>query len=231
MPERTKRSTLTQEAIRILRNTSSNVPWSRKAEILSDFSLRMKLSGYGEKYRETVILSALAAWDKMVAKDRSGERPLYREKGWRREERLMEKERKKEKWYKKLGGTTNDFTIFCPMSPGGRLAAKWRGVVEETRKTSGGRVRGYVAEQSGIPLSALLYSSQPGEQDFCGKDDCNPCEQGTSKKMNCRKVTKGGVVYSAQCITCKEGVGEGGEVEGGEKGGGGGSFKRKLLSW
>ncbi len=31
MADRTKRSTLTQEAIRILRNTSRSVPWSRRA--------------------------------------------------------------------------------------------------------------------------------------------------------------------------------------------------------
>ena len=61
MPENCKRSTLTQEALRILRNTSINIPWDRKAELLSDFSLRMKLSGYPEKYRETIILSALTA--------------------------------------------------------------------------------------------------------------------------------------------------------------------------
>ena len=38
MSDRCKRSTLTQEAIRILRNTSLSVPWSRKTELLSDFS-------------------------------------------------------------------------------------------------------------------------------------------------------------------------------------------------
>ena len=95
------------------------------------------------------------------------------------------------------------FTVFCPMSPGGRLATKWRGVMEEVRRSSGGKVRGYVAEQSGIPLSALLYSSQPGEADDCGKADCNPCRRGTTRRLSCRRVAKGGMVYSCTCLTCQ----------------------------
>jgi hypothetical protein len=59
-----------------------------------------------------------------------------------KDERSREKERKKRGWYRKLGGQTNDFTIFCPMSPGGRLATKWRGVMEEVGRSRGGRVRG-----------------------------------------------------------------------------------------
>jgi hypothetical protein len=36
MPSRTKRASLTQEAVRILRNCSVDIPWERKAEFLSD---------------------------------------------------------------------------------------------------------------------------------------------------------------------------------------------------
>ena len=204
MPDRTKRSTLTQEAIRILRNCSHSVPRSRKADLLSDFSLRMKLSGYSESYRATIIRSALAAWQKMLEEDRTGVQPLYRERCWMRKERNKEKEKKKSRWFRRLGGQTNDFTLFCPMSPGGRLAHKWRQVMEEMRTSSGNLVRGYVAEQSGIPLGSLLYSSQPGEVDSCGQDDCNPCRRGTTRKLSCRKVTRGGQVYSCTCLTCRD---------------------------
>ena len=57
------------------------------------------------------------------------------------------------------------------------------------------------------------YDNQPGESDLCGKDDCNPCMKGTTKKKNCRKVTKGGLVYSCRCLTCEEEVRGGGEEE------------------
>ena len=48
MPSRIKRAALTQEALRILRNCSSDIPWKRKAEFLSDFCVRMKISGYSD---------------------------------------------------------------------------------------------------------------------------------------------------------------------------------------
>ena len=48
------------------------------------------------------------------------------------------------------------------------------------------------AEQSGISLGSLLYSSQPGEKDSCSQDECNPLKKGTSKKLSCRKVIRGG---------------------------------------
>jgi hypothetical protein len=208
MPDRCKRSTLTQEAVRILRNTSLSIPWARKAELLSDYSLRMKLSGYSATYRETIVRSALAAWEKQLEQDRTGEKPLYRERSWRKEERAKAKEKKRHGSHRQLGGTTNDFAVFCPMSPGGRLAERWRRVLEEVRANSGGLVRGYVAEQSGISLGALLYNNQPGEDDHCGQQDCNPCTSGHTKRLDCRKVALGGMVYSGQCTTCAKDGGE-----------------------
>ena len=118
MPSRIKRAALTQEALRILRNCSSDIPWKRKAEFLSDFCVRMKISGYSERYRENIIKSALVAWDRMVEQDQKGEKPLYRDNTWRKEERRKEKEKKKTGWYKRIGGKQSDFPIFCPMSPG-----------------------------------------------------------------------------------------------------------------
>ena len=121
----------------------------------------------------------------------------------KKEERLKKKEHKRSGWFRKLGGNTNDFSIFCPAPPSGHLAAKWKMVMEEVRVSRGSLVKGYVAEKSGIPLSALLFSSQPGEKDNCGKSDCNTCVKGTTKRLSCRKVARGGMVYSCQCITCK----------------------------
>ena len=94
--------------------------------------------------------------------------------------------------------------MFCPASPGGRLAERWRRVLEEVRRSSGGLVRGTVVEQGGLPISALLVDPQPGEQDLCGKQDCNPCEAGTTRRMSCHRQTLGGMVYYCYCKTCKE---------------------------
>ena len=77
-------------------------------------------------------------------------------------------------------------------------------MAEEVRASSGGLVQAYVAEQSGLPLSSLIYDNQPGEEDHCGSARCNPCTRGTTRKKNCRKVTRGGLVYSCKCLTCEE---------------------------
>ena len=100
----------------------------------------------------------------------------------------------------------NDFPIFCPISPGGRLAEKWRRVAEEVRVSSGGKVRPAVIEQSGLPISALLVDPTQGEEDYCGRADCNPCQTGTTRRMSCHRSGVGGMVYSCQCSTCKEEV-------------------------
>ena len=206
MSDRTKRSALTQEAIQILRSCSMSLPWTRKAQLLSDFSLRMKISGYSERYRETIFKSAISAWRKQVEMDRTGEHPLYRKRDWKKDERKKQKEYKRAGWYRKLGGQTNDFAIFCPASPGSRLATKWKQELEEIRKSSGDLIRGYVAEQSGTPISAILFDNQLGEADRCENQDCNPCLTGNTKRLSCRRVTRGGMVYTCTCLTCQQAV-------------------------
>ena len=140
----------------------------------------------------------------MLAEHRSGERPLYREREWRQEERRKEKEKKKVSWFKNKGGQKCDFPLFCPMSPGGRLANIWKKIVEEVRVSSGGLVRAKVVEQAGVRISALLVDSSPGEVDQCGKPDCNPCKSGTTKRLSCHRSTRGGLVYKTVCDTCGE---------------------------
>ena len=56
--------------------------------------------------------------------------------------------------------------------------------------------------------STILFNNQYGEADFCGKEDCNPCSSGTTKRLSCRKVSRGGMVYSCTCISCKLAVEE-----------------------
>ena len=106
-----------------------------------------------------------------MEEDRTEKKPLKRDQSWRQGERAKEKERKKSGWYKRLGGKSSDFPLFCPASPGGRLAECWRKVAEEVRVSSGGLVRATVVEQPGVRLSALLVDNLPGEQDLCNKTE------------------------------------------------------------
>ena len=78
MPASVKRTSLTQYGLRILRNTKLEVPWSEKAEMLSEFSARLRDSGYNQRYRQEVINSVLSGWDKMVEEQEAGRRPINR---------------------------------------------------------------------------------------------------------------------------------------------------------
>ena len=114
----------------------------------------------------------------------------------------MEKEKKKAGWFK-AGGGGSDFPIFCPMTPGGRLAAKWKKVAEDIRWSTGGDVSARVVEQGGIPLHAVLGKPLPQQEDNCRKTDCQPCLGGQTKHQSCHQGALGGVGYELECNICK----------------------------
>jgi len=112
MSDRQKRVSLTQEVIRILRNTKKELPDCVKNDLLSEFSLRMMLSGYSENFRLEVISSGVAGYEKQLARAEAGTCPLYRPKGYMKEERRKKKLIKKRSWYKPFSTV-----LFCPPSP------------------------------------------------------------------------------------------------------------------
>ena len=57
-----------QKTYRVLRNTSVDIPWEDKAEILSQLCWRMALSGYPEGFRAKVILGGLTGYLKTLKK-------------------------------------------------------------------------------------------------------------------------------------------------------------------
>ena len=99
VPWRMKRTVLTQEIVRILRNCSRKMPWNEVSKHVEEFSKRMQFSGYDETFRGQVVRSALKAYDEMVAKDQRGEEPLYRPREWRKVDRVKERRTKKEDWF------------------------------------------------------------------------------------------------------------------------------------
>ena len=63
-----KFATYRQETYRVLRNTSVDIPWEDKAELLSQLSWRMALSEYPEGFRSNVILGGLTGYLKTLKK-------------------------------------------------------------------------------------------------------------------------------------------------------------------
>ena len=58
----------------------------------------LKNLGNSEKFRAEILRSGIAGYNKILAADKAGERPLYRPKEWRAAARRMEKRKKKKNW-------------------------------------------------------------------------------------------------------------------------------------
>ena len=77
-PARIKRNSLIQKCFCRLRNTSRSLAWEVKADILSEFSNKLRVSGYKERYRLEVIQAALGVHDKQCSLSDKVVKPLYR---------------------------------------------------------------------------------------------------------------------------------------------------------
>ena len=183
MPDRVKRAAITQMAIKILENTS---PWTRAAQLLSKFSHRMKQSGYNDRFRLNIFQSALKNWDKRLEQDRTGKRPLHREKEWKREEWRKDKEMKEKMWYKKRdkGDAHNTFPIFCPATPKGALAKMWRNIAAEIESRATAESNPGLWNKGGIPIKSILCKNSPAETNECGKTYCPICRISWGDRKN-----------------------------------------------
>ena len=109
----------------------------------------------------------------------------------------MKNERDKKKaiskvaWYKPF-----DTVVFCPPTPGSKLAKELRCVAKEIREKQPMNIK--VVERAGISLAKKLPGLQEEEECQNKKENCIIHKHGG--KGNCRAS---GVVYRGECIACK----------------------------
>ena len=94
-----KRTILTQECLRRLRNTKIELGVEAQKIHLDKFMLKLKNSGYSQKFRTEILDSGLKAFQKMVDEDRSGIKPMYRSREWNQDERHSMKVKKRVNWW------------------------------------------------------------------------------------------------------------------------------------
>ena len=145
-----KCSTLTEEGVRRLRNTKREIPWEVKAKILSEFSHKLMLSGYSQKFRSETIKSAVAGYRKQVARADAGVRPLHRPREWQEQERRKKKLLSKTSWYR-----PNHSVIFVPATPEAELAGRIRKALGDDMERIGKSVR--VVETGGVKLKCSRH--------------------------------------------------------------------------
>ena len=191
-----KRGVHTQEVLRRLLNTSHRLSWDEEtAPVITDYMDRMKDAGYGEKYRRDVLTHALRIYDHKWEEHKKGNRPIFRPKDWRKEERREIKRNKRINWANKDGHIA---PIFVPTTPGGTLMKMMRKVAEDEGKEG---IKFKVMEVGGRTMKRDLQRSNPTATKGCSESDCIACKEERGKGGECRRNN---VNYEIECKLCPE---------------------------
>ena len=124
IPEKVKRTTLTRQALRILRNTTLDLPEEERTELLSEFLVRMRANGYGSMYQQEIITSAMMAFDRKRKEQEDSGRPINRPLSYKAKERRKNKLSAKTQWFKVGGYST---VMLVPATPKSRQHASRSG--------------------------------------------------------------------------------------------------------
>ena len=151
--------------------------------------LRLQYSGYDRKFREELVRSALATYNRPLDLDGSGEKALYRPREWKALDRARERRKRRDNWFRKGG---SDTVIFVPATPGSQLKRRY---MREMKATD---FKIKVVEQSGTTLKAMLQRSDLNKQRRCVNADCLLCR--TDGKGSYRST---GVTYELVCQASK----------------------------
>ena len=189
-----KRSVHISELVRRMYNTSRRLDWDAyTAPVLTDYLQRMKTAGYSEKYRRSVLVTALGVYDFRVQEELDGVRPFNRPNGYKKSERKAEKKKKQQRWASSGGFTA---PIIIPATPGGELARRLREITEREKEPG---VSFKVVERGGKTLARQLQSPNPTAKRNCSKTDCIPC----SEPGGGRLCHKNNVTYQYTCKVCE----------------------------
>ena len=196
-----KRTILTQECLRRMRNTKVELGDDCKNGHLNNFMVKLKNSGYSEKYRREILDSATKAFEKMLEEHENGVKPMFRNRSWKKDEREEKKRNNKVNWYKNGKNQKIDYksVLFVPPTPGGALAKELRNREEEINHRNKERIK--IVEKSGENLENILCKKNPFKTENCTEKFCPLCKNGNDElKMACNTNNVG---YSWVCNTCK----------------------------
>ena len=198
MGQKPKRTSLIQEGLRRLLNTSTTLPEQVMTGIMEDYACKLMRSGYFPKMRSDIIHGALSAYQCRLRQDREGTRPLYRSREYKRNEREQQKILKRETWYQKgRQGLKPETVIFITATPESELANNINKKLKERD------IPVKVAEKSGQKLCRLLMKTNPHQSDVCGREGCFVCESREEDDKGKSRCWQEGVTYSIECKQCQ----------------------------
>ena len=204
---RQKRTILTQEGLRRLRNTKIELGPTIQKKHLNQFMVKVKNSGYDAKFRMEILKSILKAFDKMVEDDENDVKPLYRCKDWNAEERALLKAKKKFNWWNTDKSKIQfKSVLFVTPTPGGVLLKALQKREEELNKNDDERVK--MVEKGGIKMKDMLGSKDPFEKSNCSEKSCPLCTKSDLIDINSDDIkiqcNTNNVGYRWVCQTCKD---------------------------
>ena len=197
MPASTKRITLVQMGVTMLRNTRQELHPELRVSLLEHLAEVMMLSGYPEDYRRGILESAVACYEAQVAASLRGEVPLYRPRDWEAPARKRKKLLAKSSWFRPA-----DTVLQVPFTPGGVLAASVRKVVEEEGSRLGLKLK--IQEGAGVPLRRSLVTQDLRAGEPCPQGNCPLCLTGEGRGG--LHHHRSGAVYQGVSCLCGEGV-------------------------
>ena len=198
----TKRTILTQECLRRIRNTKIELGEPVLNEHLNRFMLTMKNSGWNQNYRTQILKSAFNAFEKMVEEDKNGSKPLYRKRSWNMAKRLNDKESKKKNWYKMAKNSENSYQsiLFVPPTPGSVLLKELKSRQKELNKDDKDQIK--MVEKGGVKIKQILTNKYPFKNEKCKEKWCPLCKGDYGDfKVACNTKNAG---YRWTCKTCQE---------------------------
>ena len=153
------------------------------AEILSEYSNELRISGYDQNFRAQIIEAGLKGFRNQCLASDSGGTPLFRNRGYERQSRRKKKLMSRDAWFK----PKSDIVGFMPPTPGGVLLKGIQKIVREEGEKIGLNIR--VSEQSGTSVGALLTTPNLSG---CLYPRCTISEEGASHSRR-------GANYSGTC--------------------------------
>lgn len=195
-PAKLKRSTLTQEGVRRLMNVSPEYEEEERTRVMTEFDLKLRYSGYKKKFRFEVIEAAYGIYNKKLAQEEDGTRPLYRHREWNRANRELQKTVKRENWYKGEGPTPNMAPLILDPTPSGKLVEEIKAICKEFDKTHNIGIK--IMERGGRKMTAEVKSDPLGDK-LCRREKCTICKG--NKPGKCDIASCG---YRQTCVECRE---------------------------
>ena len=190
-----------------MKNTKLDLGSEVQISHLNKLMLKLKNSGYNQKFRTEVLDSSIKAFQRMVEEDKSGIKPLFRPREWNFEERQKSKNEKKRNWWNNENAQIQYTSVlFVTPTPGGVLAKEVRTREAEINRNSKERVK--IEEKGGLKIKDILVSKNPFKKSKCVQKTCPLCKQSDIIVIDSEDVkipcNTNNVGYRWLCVTCKE---------------------------